>query len=454
MKSKRWYVCTVVIAVLLFCLAAMVPRVTAEEQPAGFTVSPAQLSLTVSPEVSSQSATVTIENSYDAELRLVAELRAIDESGIRLIPAGPVDEALAAVLKLSATDITVPARGSYQLQVRITDGGQLTDGGHYASLVLSQRPTTGVASTFRPAVAVNVFIIKNQNIRTNLQLTGLKANRTIFSLPSSASATFKNLGNTHVVPRGSISLYDGQTLVGKAVINTDSQFLLPSRQAEFTASFEAYGRLLLPRKLRMQTMYRIDTADVQLVREQTFWYVPVIDVIAVIGIALVIWWRRRQIGHLLRKMKLTRAKTGRQKRSVAGAKSSKSRMIGRTAIRTHRTATLQAVRVKASEVLGPSAVPQTKRIPVQRPIVITVADDTTTTPPSPARSATSAKATKTPKTAKAPSKQPKKTAKKPAKPSLKTTTAKTTKAKAKTATAKVSGTSKKTAAKTTRKKTA
>lgn len=427
-------------------------KASAAEQTAGFTVSPAQLSLAVNSEVSSQNATVTIENSYNTELRLVAELQAIDESGARLIPSGPVDEVLAAALKISATDISVPAHGTYRLEIRLTDHVELADGGHYASLVLSQRPSAGGSSTFRPAVAVNVFIIKNQNVRTNLQLVGLTTNRTMFSLPSSANVVFKNLGNTHVVPRGSISLYDGQTLVGKAVINASSQIVLPDRQLELETTFDTYSRLLLPRKLRMQTMYRIDASDVQLMQEQTFWYVPVVDIIATFGILAIIWWRRRQIGRFLRKLKVVRVK--RQQKRQAKATGSTTRILGRTVIRTHRAATLRTTRKKVSRTLGLYAVPEVKRIPAQKSIPVTIVDEPAASPP-PAHSAPLPKpaAAKSQVSRKASTEHPKKTVKKTVKPTTKKPSAKATKSRAKPATAKSSAPPKKPATKTTRKKT-
>lgn len=442
-------------AVALF-VGLMVPGGSAAERTAGFTVSPAQLSLTLNSETLSQSATVTIENSYNTELQLIAELQAIDESGVRLVPAGPVDEALASALKISTTDISIPAHSTYQLEIHLIDHIQLADGGHYASLVLSQRPGAEGSSTFRPAVAVNVFIIKNQNVRTDLQLTDLTTNRTIFSLPSSASVVFKNLGNTHVVPRGSISIYDDQTLIGKAIVNTDSRVVLPDRQAEFKTTFEMYSRLLLPRKLRMQTMYRIDTSDVQLMQEQTFWYVPVVDIIAMLGILVIIWWRRRQLGRFLRKLKI--AGTGRRQKRQTKATGSTTRILGRTVIRTHRAAALRSTRTKVSKSLGLYVVPEAKRIPAQKSIPVTIVEEPVTPPPSPRpvsppKPATSVKPRMPRKTSAESAAPPKKPAKKAAKSTTKKSVAKTISPKKKTAAAKPSVSSKSRAAKTTRKKT-
>lgn len=456
MKTK--WIQAAVLAVTLLCGVAA--SRTANAQAAGFTVAPAQLSFTVNPADRSQTSTVTITNTYDVTLQLTAELQAIDESGVRLVPAGPVDAVLASTVKLSATDITVPPHGSYPLRVSVTDGVQLADGGHYASLVLTQRPITGTASTFRSAVSVNVFIIKNQNIRTDLQLAGLSVKHTLFSLPSTVTATFKNLGNTHIVPRGSVSIYEGQTLIGKAVLNTNSQLLLPGRQAEFMAPVEIYSRPLLPRQLRVQTMYRIEGSDVQLMHEQVFWHVPFIDVVVLIGVIGIIWWRRRQIGRLLAKtagaIRAWIRKSnifGRRKRASGTAKST-NRILGRTVIRTHRAATLQATHSRVSKVLGPSAISNTKQIPVQQRIAVIMAEDTTPAlaVPKPPKTA-KPMSEKVAKTKKTPAKPPKKITKKTASSSTKKASSKTTKPAARTVAAKMPTKAKKPSAKTTRKKT-
>jgi hypothetical protein len=48
----------------------------------------------------------------------------------------------------------------------------------------------------------------------------------------------------------------------------------------------------------MQAMYRIDGTDVQLTQQQAFWYVPFIDVLALLLLLVVIWrlstWIRRK----------------------------------------------------------------------------------------------------------------------------------------------------------------
>lgn len=381
LRSKKNYLWYLVFGI---CVLITVPsRVSAVEQPAaGLTVAPAQLSFRVKTEAPSQTEVIKITNTYNTKLELTAELQAIDETGVRLVPAGPVDQALASAITLSSSNITVPVNGTYELRVRVDDSTKLADGGHYASLVLTQRASSSSVSTFRPSVAVSLFITKDQNIRTDFQLTNLAVNRTLFLLPSSATLTFKNLGNMHVTPRASVSVYDDETLIGKAVVNVNSQVLFPGEQADFKAPIETYGRIFTPRKLQIRTMYRIDNSDIQLIAEQTFWYIPSIDVIAVVVVGAFIWWRHRQIRRFVAKIvkavrfKPHRSSSKKSSNSATASRTTTKRILGRTVIRTHQALSRSIARPPVVPRLQAAQEASTAdRQPTQKHIVVALAEE-------------------------------------------------------------------------------
>jgi hypothetical protein len=102
-----------------------------------------------------------------------------------------------------------------------------------------------------------------------------------------------------VVPRASTGLYDREgELVAQAVINSESRLLLPGRSGNFHSQMRLVTHPLLPKHLTMLTTYRIDGTDVQLVQKQSFWYVPIIDVIAVTLLLIVVWRYRRTLARL------------------------------------------------------------------------------------------------------------------------------------------------------------
>lgn len=242
----------------------------------GFTVSPAQLVFTLNAQNAEQTTELTILNNYDTDLHLSAELNNIDEASVNLLPAGPLsDAALSAAVSLSATDITVPGGGTYKLAVQVRDNAALQAGGHYASLVLTQQVSIASSQSYRSALAVNLFVIKAEGVRTDLQLLGVATKRWLFGLPTEVKLRFRNNGNVFVVPRASASVYSSDnTLLAQGVFNTESHLLFPEQEATYTAPMTHFQRLWLPQKLHMVVAYRIQGNDVQLESKQTFWYVP------------------------------------------------------------------------------------------------------------------------------------------------------------------------------------
>jgi len=293
MKHKLAYT-----TAIFLCLGFLVGGITGhahavgKQAATGLTVTPAQLSFIVQANDPSKTAEITLANSYNSPLRMTAELQGIDEQAARLVPSGSVDEQIDNAVKLSATDITVPAKGTYKLQVSL-NGTWLSDGGHYATLVLTERSDIGASSGFQSAVAVNLFIIRNEHIRTDLQLTAVTFDNPLLSLPKSASIVLKNKGNTHIIPRASIIVYDGDDAVSKAVVNSNSALLLPGDEQRFTVKLDTLKRFWLPRKLTAHIMYRIDGSDVQLMKTMTLWHVPFVDIVALAALVYAIWhWRR------------------------------------------------------------------------------------------------------------------------------------------------------------------
>lgn len=301
-RSRRFLVTLSALSILCSCMVVPFRASAAVPSSASFTVSPAVVSLTVSTETPTQSATITVTNQYSNDLRLSAELYGIDESAARIVPTGKPTAAITSAVSLSAADITIPAHSYQTLTVTVTDSAELLDGGHYAALVLSEQSDNTASSLFRSAASIPLFIVKDQNIRTNLQLAGSSLAHTPFTFPSSGIVTLRNQGNTRIVPRGSVSIYAGDTLVGKAVINTESQGLFPTKQAEFTTTIERYGRLYIPHKLRAVTMYRIDGSDVELMKQSFFWYIPIIDLVGLAVLAAVLYGairNRRRLVHIV-----------------------------------------------------------------------------------------------------------------------------------------------------------
>lgn len=297
MKRRFLYVfVAVILCQILHGIALPLQTVATSRTAEGITVMPAQVTLTVSNNAPEAQEALTIVNTYENPVRITAELHAIDESGARLVPSGKIGDSLAKSLSISEREVTVSAHGRASLMLAARDIQELSPGGHYASLLLSEKDMLGNKSTFRAAVAVNVFLVKADGVRRDIKLEEMRTSKSMFKLPSSVELTLYNGGNTHIVPRASVGLYsDDGTLLGKAVANSESRLLFPGRRANFTSGLSYYEKVFWPQHITMLTMYRIDGVDVQLQKYEKFWYVPFIDLLLLLLACTLIWTFRKRL---------------------------------------------------------------------------------------------------------------------------------------------------------------
>lgn len=351
------------LALAMLGLYGCIPTATAAEKPVGLTVTPAQLNLTVSSERPAAEQTITLSSGYDTPVRFGAELRAIDETGAQLIPAGALDEQFANALRLSASDITIEPGEPYKLTVRVEKTAELSPGGHYAVLVLTQLGDASQIPAFRGAVAINIFTINSDGVTARLKLQDVHLPRTLFTLPSKVELDFRNDGNTHVVPRASVGIYnkDGSSLYRQALVNTNSLPLFPGKEHQFTAEMRGLETRWLPGKMSGVVMYRIDGSDIQLEHKFSFWYVPPVDIVVLLIFGAIIWFFRHRIRNIIRSTSkyirsLYHGVRSTQKRSSVNStkkpNNHKKRAVGRAAVQAHHATSLSAAKQRASSVFG------------------------------------------------------------------------------------------------------
>ncbi|MFZ1249604.1 MAG: hypothetical protein WAQ24_04785 [Candidatus Saccharimonadales bacterium] len=271
-------------------------------QTGGLVVSPSQLSFTISNESQDISSSITITNQYNREVSLQATLQGIDESSLSLIPKGSLEGGLRDSLTVGEAEMRVPPHGVYQLQVQLRDPSALAPGGHYASLVITEQSNAAMAaSAVRPAVAISIFVVKSDGLRTDMRLQAIKTNQGLLGLPSNVKIAFFNGGNAHIVPRASVMVLtkDG-TEVAKGIVNDTSRPLFPGKSQDYSATLQRIGSVRLPTQLQVKTLYRIDSSDIQYIHVSSFWYVPPIFVVAVAVLLGAVWFLWRKIG--LRKL--------------------------------------------------------------------------------------------------------------------------------------------------------
>lgn len=280
-----------VIATIAIAGFATVPAY-AQGTKNAITVQPASLYFDLSGAADKKVSMLTIQNDYDIELSMTAELKGIDETTGKIVPIGDPDEVILNSLKISETEFSVPPHGKYFLTVVASDSGAIPPGGHYATLVLSDQTGSGQQSSILSQVSVGIFLVKRDGLVAKLELTKHTLNNAIFRLPITVDLELFNDGNVHLTPRASVRILDSNNnVVGEAVFNESSQVLLPNKLMPVQSDIKNVKNFYVPKKLTLEISYRADEIDGVKTYKETFWYVPVAYAYIAIGFALfLIYW--------------------------------------------------------------------------------------------------------------------------------------------------------------------
>jgi hypothetical protein len=108
-------------------------------------------------------------------------------------------------------------------------------------------------------------------------------NHGLFKLPTSVTLRFHNDGNTHVVPRGVISLLTKNgKLISKGVINENSNIILPQNFRRYTVNLETVSNAGIGGAYTLKTDFRFDGIDIYRSYKTSFYYISAYALIFVI----------------------------------------------------------------------------------------------------------------------------------------------------------------------------
>jgi hypothetical protein len=268
-------------------------QVTAQNQPVlasgGINVSPGLLNLTVTNEIPDATAAITITNNYDAPISISGELRKIDEEAGLLIPTDLIDETLAPSLIVSETDILIPAKSKKVINLTFRNTDNLAPGGHYATLLFSQRSSMESQLSLRSAISLHLFLTKKEGTRLRVSLSNFSSSSWPLKLPASATLGFQNEGNVHLTPRASVQVLDRHgNIIAKGVANEGSQPILPGKSLHSVVTLKTIRSVWYPQRLSLLALYRADTQTESQARIRTFWYIPPVFLVASMIFAVVL----------------------------------------------------------------------------------------------------------------------------------------------------------------------
>ena len=247
------------------------PRLALAATPPELSVSPFLQEIKIGANDPAKSFSVQFSNDSDQSQELeisVADFGSLDQTGGVLFVGSKFSQlldkyTLAHWLTLSADSLNLAAHQKALVTATINNDSSLAPGGHYAAIVATLLSQSGGGKnqvSVKQKISSLVLATKTGGERYDLRLEKIQQNGSFVNLPDQVALTFKDPGNTHVVPRGIVYLKDnGGKIIKKGIINEQSGYVLPSSDRVFMVDLK---KITLPnfwnRSYKLQVDYRYD----------------------------------------------------------------------------------------------------------------------------------------------------------------------------------------------------
>jgi hypothetical protein len=279
----------------------------AQNTPGGISLSPFLQQITIKPADADKSFTLTLSNHTSSlqELSLKAQdFGSLNDTGGVLLE-GSNDNTrkygLTSWLTLGTDTVVLPAHQSKDIAVTILNRDSLQPGGHYGAVVASVNSldkATGNHVAINQQLLSLILVDKVGGEHYDLKLSSIGHDGNWLHLPHTVRLQFQNPGNVHVVPRGTVKLKNpAGKVLAQGLINTESAYILPESYRQMYVPLTSVAKQLpLPGTYRIEVSYRYDGLPNYAVKTQNVGFVDLklYAILAVIGLAAVVLWKRRK----------------------------------------------------------------------------------------------------------------------------------------------------------------
>jgi hypothetical protein len=247
---------------------------TSKKTPSGITLSPAIVKAEVAQNEPQHRLEFKISNNENSAKIInisTADFNTLDESGgLVFVGTNPTQiqkkYGLATWLTLPQTTVTIQPKQTVDITAFILNQPSLAPGGHYGALMLALADNAGPSSknkvSIHPIASSLLFINKEGGDIHKLSLSNVYISHSIFSLPDSVTLRFHNDGNTHLIPRGVVTVSDsGGKLISKGIINENSGIILPQTNRRYSVPLTKVATATTPGKYKVEVDFRFDGYD-------------------------------------------------------------------------------------------------------------------------------------------------------------------------------------------------
>jgi hypothetical protein len=305
MRKQYWLALIVIFAATLYLFQK---NTLAAQAPTGITVSPAFQQVNLQAGESQHPVNFTVTNNKGSAQTLdlsSADFNTLNESGgLLFVGTNPTKlqekYGLAKWLSLPQKQITIPAKQTVTINAVILNQSDMPAGGHYGALMLALagngNQSSGNNIAVHPIASSLIFVTKIGGDTHKLGLIDVNYNHSIYTQPSDITLRFKNIGNTHLIPRGSVTIKSSSgKLINKGIINDDSGIILPETFRQYHVPLKQINSSLLPGRYKIKIDYRFDGFNQYRTYVNSYWYTPLWTMlILVIAVFILVWYFLRK----------------------------------------------------------------------------------------------------------------------------------------------------------------
>ncbi len=304
---------------LIVLLALLLPLGSgAQTQGAlSVTVTPPLIQLTIG-RGESWASSLKVVNTNPYDVTYYAQLMDFSADGeggaASLTPiVGGASIGLASWVSIPSEPITVPPGSSADIPFTVNIPEGASPGGHYAAILIGTQPpevnTSGTSVAVSTLVSSLLFVRIEGEVLERGRIREFRTERELYQTnEASFLLRFENTGNTHLIPRGLITIYNmwGKER-GVLPINESSSFgnVLPQSIRKFEFSWKGDAELFDIGRYSAVATLSFGDGEKQSVSATTyFWVVPVVPVATLLGslllfILALVWFIRRYIRRAL-----------------------------------------------------------------------------------------------------------------------------------------------------------
>jgi hypothetical protein len=278
----------------------------------GITITPAFQQVTIKPGETEHPLKLSVTNNEATTQTLelsAADFNTLnDTGGLLFVGANPTalqkKYGLAKWISLPEKQLSLAPGQTASIDAKILNLPDLTSGGHYGAIMISaggQNQNASNRVSLHPVASSLLFVTKTGGDTHKLSLSDVTINHSLFHLPGSVTLRFHNDGNTHLIPRGTVTLTNSKgKLISKGIINDNSGIILPETFRKYFVPLQSVSHTGFPGRYTIKVDFRFDGIDQFREFKKSFLFIPAgtiiasVLIIAIIVFAVIKSWRHRR----------------------------------------------------------------------------------------------------------------------------------------------------------------